>query len=135
MHGREAEGPANDDGGRVVSQRSQPQRTVLVVEEAASIRAAVAEFLRNSGLRVLEAASGIEADAILSADMSVDVVCLHMQMPGDPDSFALAKRVQEGRPNIRLVWMAGPSGPNSHAPSSEAFNHEDLQNQIQCLLR
>ena len=51
----------------------------MVVEEAAPIRAAVAEFLRNSGLRVLEAASGIEADAILSADMSVDVVCLHMQ--------------------------------------------------------
>jgi response regulator RpfG family c-di-GMP phosphodiesterase len=85
--GRESEEPAilRPKGDRMAPDRARPRRTVLVVEEAMSIRVAVAEFLRNSGFRVLEAASGVEADAILSVDMSIDVVCLHMQMPGNPE--------------------------------------------------
>jgi CheY-like chemotaxis protein len=99
------------------------------------LRVAVAEFLRNSGFRVLEAASGVEADAILSVDMSIDVVCLHMQMPGNPDSFALARWVQENRPNIRVLWTTGSSfEANSDTPLSEAFDYENLRNQIQSLL-
>ena len=115
----------------------RPRNTVLVVEEAMAIRVAAAEALRGSGFQVLETASGSEAVALLSVDMSVDVVCLHMQMPGDPDSFALARWVQENRPNVRLVWTSGHvprlSEPNSK-PLSEPFNYEDLQNQIRCLL-
>ena len=115
----------------------RPRNTVLVVEETAAIRVAVAEALRGSGFQVLETASGTEAVALLSVEMSVDVVCLHMQMPGDPDSFTLARWVQENRPNIRLVWTSGHvprlSEPNSK-PLSEPFNYEDLQNQIRCLL-
>jgi len=42
-------------------EKTQPQRTVLVVEEEVSIGAAVAESLRGSGFQVLEAASGAEA--------------------------------------------------------------------------
>ena len=115
----------------------RPRNTVLVVEEATAIRVAVAEALRGSGFQVLEAASGSEAVALLSVDMSVDVVCLHMQMPGDPDSFTLARWVKENRPNVRLLWTTGHvpglSEPDSK-PLREPFNYEDLQNQIRCLL-
>jgi DNA-binding response OmpR family regulator len=121
----------------MVSEKTQPQRTVLVVEEEASIRVAAADFLRSSAFRILEAAGGAEAVAMLSVDMSIDVVCLHMQMPGDPDSFALARWVQENRPNVRLLWTSdhipGLSEPNSK-PLSNPFNYEDLRNQIWCLL-
>jgi CheY-like chemotaxis protein len=50
----------------------RPRNTVLIVEEAAAIRVAVAESLRGSGFQVLEAASGAEAIAILSVETSVD---------------------------------------------------------------
>jgi DNA-binding response OmpR family regulator len=116
----------------------RPRNTVLVVEGTSTIRVAVAEALRGSGFQVLEAASGSEAVALLSVDMSVDVVCLHMQMPGDPDSFTLARWVQENRPNVRLVWTSGRvprrSEPYSNGSLSEPFNYEDLRNQIRCLL-
>ena len=115
----------------------RPRNTVLVVEEAAAIRVAVAEALRGSGFQVLETASGTEAVALLSVDMSVDVVCTHMQMPGDPDGFALARWVRENRPGVHVLFTTGHvpplSEPNSK-PLSEPFNYEDLQNQIRCLL-
>jgi DNA-binding response OmpR family regulator len=121
----------------MVPEKTRPHRTVLVVEEEAPIRVAVANFLRSSAFRILEATGGAEAVAMLSVDMSVDVVCMHMQMPGDPDSFTLARWVKENRPNVRLLWtsghVSGLSEPNSK-PLREPFNYEDLQNQIRCLL-
>ena len=65
----------------MMPEKTRPQTTVLVVEEEASIRVAIADSLRSSTFRTLEAAGGAEAVAKLSVDMSVDVVCLHMQMP------------------------------------------------------
>jgi CheY-like chemotaxis protein len=116
----------------------RPRNTVLVVEEAAAIRVAVAESLRGSGFQVLEAASGAEAIALLSVETSVDVVCSHMQMPGDPDGFALARWVRENRPGVHVLLTTGHVGsssePDSNRPLSEPFNYEDLRNQIRCLL-
>ena len=110
----------------MVLEKTRPRRTVLVVEEEAPIRVAVADFLRSSAFRILEAEGGAEAVAMLSVDMSVDVVCMHMQMPGDPDSFTLARWVQENRPNVRLLWTSNHvqslSEPNNK-PLSEPFNY------------
>ena len=111
----------------------RPRNTVLVVEEAAAIRVAVPESLRGSGFQVLEAASGAEAVALLLVETSVDVVCSHMQMPGDPDGFALARWVPRTGPASMLVddrSRGKLAEPDSKRPLSVPFNYEDLRNQI-----
>ena len=88
--------PSRDDklrGTEPPELEPNPQYTVLVVEDEAPVRLAVVEYLRDRDFQVLEAANGVEAVNILSADTAVDVVCSHVQMAGDlswaePDATA-----------------------------------------------
>ena len=56
-------------------------RVVLVVEDEAVVRAEIAEEFRNYGWRVLEAASGEDAIALI-ADSFIDVVFTDIQLAG-----------------------------------------------------
>ena len=96
-----------------------PGHTVLVVEDEVLVRLAVARYLRGSGLQVLEAANGAEAVAILSADIAVDVVCSHVQMPGDLNGFALARWVRSNRPSIQTLLTSGHIGTVTSAGDHE----------------
>ena len=97
----------------------RPGNTVLVVEDEVLVRLAVADYLRGSGFQVLEAANGAEAVAILSADIAVDVVCSHLQMPGDLNGFALARWVRCNRPSVPTLLTSGHMATATRAPNRE----------------
>ena len=59
----------------------EPWGTVLVADDDGALRETLVEILRLSGYRVLQAADGEEALAVLSQE-SVDVLLLDLQMPG-----------------------------------------------------
>ena len=80
------------------------------------VRLAVAGYLRDRGFQVLEAANGAEAVAILSADIAVDVVCSHVQMPGDLNGFALARWVRSNRPSVQTLLTSGHVGEDDPMP-------------------
>jgi DNA-binding response OmpR family regulator len=44
----------------MVPEKTRPQKTVLVVEDEASIRVAVASYLRSSAFQILEAPAGLK---------------------------------------------------------------------------
>jgi CheY-like chemotaxis protein len=67
-----------------------PQPTVLVVEDEVLVRLAVAEHLRVGGFRVVEAASGAEAQTLLAAGLNVDIVFSDVNMSGG-DGVELAQ--------------------------------------------
>jgi CheY-like chemotaxis protein len=70
----------------------QSQETVLVVEDDVLIRMPIAQYLRDCGYKVIEAANGDEAMAVLShKETVVDVVFTDIEMPGALDGFGLAK--------------------------------------------
>src|ERR1700684_3685812 len=66
---------------------------ILVVEDEAFIRFAMAEALREKGVSVVEAASADEACQYLTAGGSVDLVFTDHRMPGSMTGAQLAARI------------------------------------------
>jgi CheY-like chemotaxis protein len=66
---------------------------ILVVEDEAFIRFAMAEALREKGVSVVEAASADEAWQYLTAGGSVDLVFTDHRMPGSMTGAQLAARI------------------------------------------
>lgn len=82
---------------------SQP-RTILVVEDEVLVRLVIAEYLRECGYRVHEAASAEEALSVLQApEVAVDVVFSDVSMPGSMDGFGLARWIRSEKPGIQVI--------------------------------
>lgn len=97
-------------GGEIGSTEVASIDTVLVVENDVLIRLVIAGYLRDCGLRVIEAANAEEAVAVLSRpEHQVSVVFTAVEMPGEMDGFALAQWVRRERPGVG-VMLAGTPG-------------------------
>lgn len=81
--------------------------TILVVEDEAFVRFYTADLLRDHGFRVLEAAEGSEALAMLDGEQPVDLVFSDITLPGDVDGFGLAQRLRKRAPNIPVILTSG----------------------------
>lgn len=82
----------------------QSQETILVVEDEILIRMPIAQYLRDCGYKVIEAANADEAMTVLShKETVVDVVFTDIEMPGTLDGFGLAKWVREHRPCVAVI--------------------------------
>jgi CheY-like chemotaxis protein len=78
--------------------------TILVVEDEVLVRLVIAEYLRECGYKVHEAANADEAVAVLqSPNVSIDLVFSDVVMPGDMDGFGLARWVRDNKPAVRVV--------------------------------
>ena len=81
-----------------------PERTILVVEDEVLVRLVIAEYLRECGYRVHEAAHAQEAIAVLeSPDVTIDIVFSDVVMPGNLDGFGLARWVRAHRPHVEVI--------------------------------
>ena len=78
--------------------------TILVVEDEVIIRSSVAQYLRECGYRVIEAANTDEALTVLRyAEIQVDAVLSDVSLPGSVDGFGLAKWVRLHRPTLDVI--------------------------------
>jgi DNA-binding response OmpR family regulator len=76
-----------------------------VVESEVLVRHVLAEFLRECGYRVVEAADADEAVVVLKeAGLAIDVVLAEAQPPAN--GFALAQWMRTHRPGLHLI-LAG----------------------------
>lgn len=85
------------------------KETILVVEDAESIRKMVCAMLGQAGYRCLEAGDGEEAYRLVhGAPRAVDLILTDVMMPkmGGPE---LARRVSQLRPDLRVLFMSGYS--------------------------
>jgi CheY-like chemotaxis protein len=83
--------------------------TILVVEDAESIRRMVCAMLSQAGYRCVEAGDGDEAYRLLTAaPADIDLVLTDVMMPR-MGGAELARRVSELRPDLRLIVMSGYS--------------------------
>jgi CheY-like chemotaxis protein len=81
--------------------------TILVVEDDVLVRMPIAEYLRDCGYKVIEAASADEAmKVLLHQEIVVDVVFSAIDLPGEIDGFGLAKWTREHRPDLEVL-LAG----------------------------
>jgi DNA-binding NtrC family response regulator len=83
---------------------TEPQETILVVEDDVLVRMPIAQYLRNCGYRVVESANAEEAMTVLShKETVIDLVFTDIEMPGAVDGFGLARWVREHRPDLDVI--------------------------------
>jgi two-component system cell cycle sensor histidine kinase/response regulator CckA len=83
------------------------QTTVLVADDEEPVRRFVRIVLEREGFRVLEAVDGAQALIVHdSAEPPVDLLLTDVVMPL-MDGGALARRLLETRPGLRVIFMSG----------------------------
>ena len=85
---------------------SSQRETVLLAEDDDDVRAQAAHQLKDLGYRVLTAADGTQALAILK-DEDVDLLFTDVIMPGGPNGPELARRALRAHPGLRVLYTSG----------------------------
>ena len=80
---------------------------VLIVEDDALVRLVARDMLEDAGFDVLEADTADDALVVLEGSPSIGALFTDIDMPGSMDGVALATRVSERWPHIRLVVTSG----------------------------
>ena len=84
--------------------------TVLVAEDDDRVREVTAETLRGAGMRVLAAADGQAALAVLRRGDQVDVLFSDIIMPGGLNGIELARAARALRPDLPVLLATGYAG-------------------------
>jgi CheY-like chemotaxis protein len=82
---------------------------LLVAEDDIFIRAMIAEFLRDVGFDVTEAANADEAMAVFESGAEIDLLFSDVKMPGSMDGSELAMRVRDKWPATHVMLASGYS--------------------------
>jgi DNA-binding NtrC family response regulator len=118
------------------------QETVLVVEDDILVRMPIAQYLRDCGYVVIEAADADEAmTVLLHRQTGVDIVFTDTDMLGSVDGFGLARWIREHRPGLD-VFLAGtvPRAVESaeqlcaEGPIPKPYDAQTVHNHIRRLL-
>jgi CheY-like chemotaxis protein len=88
---------------------TEPDKTVLVVEDDRLVRELALTVLEEAGYRVLEAASGDDAYHLFLThpDLQVDVLFTDVVMPGRLDGIDLADAARVLRPGLQVLFATG----------------------------
>ncbi len=84
--------------------------TVLLVEDELLLRWPTAEYLRDAGYRVIEAASAKEAIAVLSSGIQVDLVFSDINLTDAMSGHALAVWLESHHPQVPMLLTSGNRG-------------------------
>jgi DNA-binding NtrC family response regulator len=91
----------------LVQAAADAQPVILVVEDNFLLRWPVCEFLRDSGYRVVEAASVQEAIAVFSSNVPVDMVFSDVDLQGELKGNALSSWLREHHPDMPMLMTSG----------------------------
>lgn len=101
--GRAATGPQAAARGR--SGGDLP--LVLLVEDDPEVRRTIRRRVAGLGYPLIEAGNAAEALALLARVSAVGLVLTDIDMPGDLDGMALARRIAERHPQVGVLLMSG----------------------------
>jgi CheY-like chemotaxis protein len=97
---------------------TEPERTILVVDDDREVREVALTVLETAGYRVIEAVSGDDAHRFLVAhpDLRIDVLFTDVVMPGRLDGIDLAHAARLLRPELQVLFASGfPNLVREHA--------------------
>ena len=104
---REAEEQAQPVAAPAPGPAAQDARTILVVEDEATVREAAVEMLGELGYRRLEAADAASALALVENGARVDLVFSDVVIPGPLRTRDFAQRLRELRPDLPVLFTSG----------------------------
>jgi DNA-binding NtrC family response regulator len=120
--------------------REKPKR-VLIVEDEAPLRSAIAQRVRDWGARPLEAATAREAKALLAA--APDLLLVDLHLPDEP-AFSVIEAAAELWPKPVSVAISGSASPQQafrlaqlgvRAYLSKPFSLVELQHAVESAYR
>jgi two-component system cell cycle sensor histidine kinase/response regulator CckA len=126
-------GPAERAGTQKAPEKPAPRKpaadhtgqgTILLVEDEDPVRAVNSRALSARGYTVLEAASGLEALAIVrDGSQSIDLVVSDVVMP-EMDGPTLLREVRKSQPDLKVIFVSGYAEDafRKNLPEGEAFN-------------
>jgi two-component system, response regulator PdtaR len=98
---------------------------ILIVEDEALVRLSAVGMLEDAGFRMIEAVNGDDALELLEADSDVQLLFTDVNMPGAINGLALAKRVHDRWPHIRImVASARPMSQPNELPAGSRFEQK-----------
>jgi len=100
------EHPLAEEGAPIGPDLPGGSETILLVEDEASLRRAVASGLRDLGYTALEAEDGARALELWDGSQGVDLLLTDEVMPGMAGS-ELAQRLRQLRPGLPVVLVSG----------------------------
>jgi CheY-like chemotaxis protein len=95
--------------------------TILVVEDEGLVRQDLANQLRVSGFKTIEADNAEEALSVIIADTHVDLMLLDLRMPGRIDGLELARWMRRRAPHIKVVIVSAHLDPYPDLPVDATF--------------
>ncbi len=100
------------------------QGIILLVEDEDPVRAVNSRALSARGYTVLEAASGLEALAIVEeGEHAIDLVVSDVVMP-EMDGPSLLREVRKHQPHLKVIFVSGYAEDafRKNLPEGETFN-------------
>ncbi len=89
---------------------SRASRTVLLVEDAAMARKALAGLLRRDGYRLVPVSTAEQALAVLSEGIEVDIAVVDLDLPG-MDGMSLVQIMERSYPSVRSILLTAADPP------------------------
>jgi CheY-like chemotaxis protein len=83
------------------------QETILVVEDDEDVRATTVDNLRELRYRVIEAADGPGALAVLQREPRIDLMFTDIVLPGGMTGAQVAAQARSLRPDLRVLFTTG----------------------------
>ncbi|KAB1074005.1 response regulator [Methylobacterium planeticum] len=121
--------PAAERARAAEAPPGQPDLRILLVESDSLVRASLAEALIDLGHRVVQAASGEHALALLAESAGYDAMIADQSMPV-MTGLQLAATVVERHPGIRIILASPhgqlPSAARAFLQLDKPFRQEDL---------
>ncbi|MBL8271182.1 response regulator [Steroidobacter sp.] len=114
-------------------------RTILLVEDDAGVRAVTAAMLKELQFNVIEADNGARALDIVDRESDIDLLFTDIVMPGGMNGFELGRLARERRPQLPVLYATGYSASYA-APEKGAdmlakpYREADLRSKLRGLL-
>jgi CheY-like chemotaxis protein len=117
------ESPPQREADRLSSQVVDDDAHVLLVDDDALVRMAMAAELRERGFDITEASDGLTALAWLEAGNRPDLLITDLAMPG-MNGYVLIEQVRERLPDLPIILLTGNADPGigltaTSGPSAE----------------
>ncbi len=99
-------------------------RTVLVIDDEATVRMLIVEVLEEAGYTAVEADDGPSGMKVLRSDISIDLLITDVGLPGGMNGRQIADAAREIRPELKILFVTGfaenAAVGNGHLPPGMA---------------
>jgi CheY-like chemotaxis protein len=109
--------------------------TILLVDDNRTLLSVACRHLAALGYKVVSAASGPAAFAILASDKTIDLLFTDVAMPDGMNGLELAEAARRSRPDLRVLFTSGYAGQLSEPVRPHMLHKPYSRHDLACAVR